>query len=101
MTVETYQARRRRRTVGLPAGPARRALIEYARRGQLQLDEVADVLHLDDGDVPAVVHERRVPWPVADRIAIALGHHPYELWPEWFSDVDDADVPPEGQGGLR
>lgn len=26
-----------------------------------------------------------VPLYSADRIAIALGRHPFEIWPEWFS----------------
>lgn len=24
--------------------------------------------------------------PAADRVAIALGHHPFELWPDWYDE---------------
>lgn len=98
MTSDAQQTRRPGLATGLPTAPARRALIEYARRRRLRLDELADVLHLDDLDVPGVVQGRRLPWPLADRIAVALGHHPYELWPEWFDDIDDADAQPAEQG---
>lgn len=70
--------------VELPTAPARRALVEYARRRRLSMDQLSDVLHLDDIDVPALVERRWLPWHLADRVAVALGRHPCELWPEWF-----------------
>jgi len=70
--------------VELPTAPARRALVEYARRRRLSMDQLSDVLHLDDVDIPALVQRRWLPWPLADRVAVALGRHPCELWPEWF-----------------
>jgi lambda repressor-like predicted transcriptional regulator len=32
-----------------------------------------------------VLAKRSVRSDTADRIAVALGRHPWELWPEWFS----------------
>ena len=31
----------------------------------------------------------------ADRVAVALGHHPAEIWPEWWTSLDDPPAPPD------
>lgn len=79
----------------LSTTPARRALTDYARERRLSLEELADVLHLDF-DVRALIDRRWLPWHLADQVAVALGHHPYELWPEWFDEFDDQACPGEG-----
>lgn len=67
-----------------PAAPARQAIDEFARRRRLTLAETAAQVNLDATFVQAVFHRRWIPWEAADAIAVALGHHPYDLWPEWF-----------------
>ena len=67
-----------------PAEPARRAIDEFASTRRITLGEAAAHLHLDAALVQAVFQRRWVPWEAADAIAVALGHHPCDLWPEWF-----------------
>jgi lambda repressor-like predicted transcriptional regulator len=69
----------------LPAEPARQAVTAYAADCRLRVDEVADVLNLDARVLRSLLERRWVGWETADEIAVALGCHPYELWPEWFS----------------
>ena len=85
--------------IDLSTTPARRALVAYARQRRLRLDQLADVLRLNDLDMPAVLNRRRMSWHIADRIAVALGRHPYELWPEWF-DRADADPGIDSEEGA-
>lgn len=66
------------------AEPARQALSAYARQHRLALVDLTDVLHLRDVDVRSIMQRRWLPWPLADRVAVALGRHPWELWPEWL-----------------
>lgn len=67
-----------------PAEPARSAINEFASTLRITLAEAAGQLHLDAALVQAVFHRRWIPWEAADAIAVALGHHPCDLWPEWF-----------------
>ena len=56
--------------------------------GRLPLGELAKSL----GVAARTVHRWRatdtVPPMAADRAAVALGHHPAEIWPEWGTDAD-------------
>lgn len=36
------------------------------------------------------VQEGSLTWIMADRLACALGHHPSDLWPEWWTLEDTA-----------
>jgi len=67
-----------------PAEPARRVINAFASERRITLAEAAGQLHLDAALVQAVFHRRWIPWEAADAIAVALGHHPCDLWPEWF-----------------
>ncbi len=67
-----------------PAEPARRVINAFASGRRITLAEAAGQLHLDAALVQAVFHRRWIPWEAADAIAVALGHHPCDLWPEWF-----------------
>jgi lambda repressor-like predicted transcriptional regulator len=51
------------------------------------ISALARVLDRDVAQVGKWVHDG-VPLYSADRIAVALGRHPVEIWPEWFSLPD-------------
>ena len=44
-------------------------------------------IHLDEVTARNVFRRRWLPWDRADQIAIALGQHPSELWPDWFEPI--------------
>jgi hypothetical protein len=33
-------------------------------------------------------------------VAVALGHHPYELWPEWFDAFEEVQAGSPGAGAT-
>lgn len=66
----------------LPSQAALRRLLD----GGADLVALADVLRLDRSTLHRLMGRDRLRYDAADRIAIALGRHPYELWPEWFTD---------------
>jgi lambda repressor-like predicted transcriptional regulator len=70
-----------------PPEPARQALIALARRRSLSVMRLTVDIHLDLDTARSVFLRRRLPWDHADHIAIALGRHPSELWPDWFGPV--------------
>jgi lambda repressor-like predicted transcriptional regulator len=71
------------------AGPARGLLLARARQAQTPLSELALAIGLPKRTLHRVLASPRLRWDIADRVAIALGHHPCELWPDWFDlDVD-------------
>ena len=70
-----------------PAEPARKALMELALRRQLSLMEAALEIHLDEVTARKVFLRRWLPWDRADHIAVALGRHPSELWPDWYGPI--------------
>ena len=74
----------------LPAEPARSAVAAFAASRGLRVSEVADVLGFDRVALNALLHCRWVHWGIADAIAVALGLHPCELWPDWFSPMPAA-----------
>jgi lambda repressor-like predicted transcriptional regulator len=67
-----------------PAAPARRVINAFASGQRITLAQAAGQLRLDAALVQAVFHRRWIPWEAADAIAVALGRHPCDLWPEWF-----------------
>ena len=67
-----------------PAEPARKALVTLALRRQFSLMDAALEIHLDEATARNVFLRRWLPWDRADQIAVALGQHPSELWPDWF-----------------
>ena len=54
-----------------------------ADRG-LSVSEVARYLNVDRRTVQRLFGKGRIRSDAADRIAVALGRHPCELWPDWF-----------------
>jgi len=48
------------------------------------LSALAEVLRLDRSTLYRVLSRDRLRYDTADRIAVCLGRHPSELWPEWF-----------------
>lgn len=71
--------------IHLPSQPAQAALRRLLD-GHADLSALADVLRLDRSTLHRLLRGDRLRYDAADRIAIALGRHPYELWPEWFAD---------------
>ena len=69
----------------LPSQPAQAALRRLLD-GDQDLVALADVLRLDRSTLHRLLRRDRLRYDVADRIAVALGRHPYELWPEWFNN---------------
>jgi lambda repressor-like predicted transcriptional regulator len=71
-------------TTFLPAAPAQRLLREQAVVQDGDLSALAEVLRLDRSTLYRVLGRDRLRYDSADRIAVCLGRHPSELWPEWF-----------------
>ena len=69
----------------LPSQPAQAALRRLLD-GDSDLIALADVLRLDRSTLHRLMGRDRLRYDAADRVAIALGRHPYELWPEWFTN---------------
>lgn len=69
----------------LPSQPAQDALRRLLLDGDADLVALADVLRLNRSTLHRLMGRDRLRYDAADRIAIALGRHPYELWPEWFT----------------
>ncbi|HEU0130563.1 MAG TPA: hypothetical protein VFQ85_06185 [Mycobacteriales bacterium] len=72
-----------------PAEPARRAL----RRLVAETDDSICAIAANIGVDPCTLHRLfmrdRLRWDAADHIAVALGYHPCQLWPEWFDDIEE------------
>lgn len=71
------------------AEPARGLLLARARQAEVSLCELAARIGLPKRTLHRVLSAMRLRWDIADRVAIALGHHPCEVWPEWFDLADD------------
>ena len=67
-----------------PAEPARQLLRDRAEIHDITLTEVGEVLGLPRRTLHRVLASSTLRWDAADRVAIALGRHPSELWPSWF-----------------
>ena len=71
------------------AEPARALLLARARQADVSLCELALTIGLPKRTLHRVLASARLRWDIADRVAIALGHHPCEVWPEWFDLAED------------
>ena len=72
------------------AEPARALLTARAGQVGLSLCELALTIGLPKRTLHRVLASSRLRWDIADRVAIALGHHPCELWPTWFDLTHEA-----------
>ncbi len=75
----------------LPAAPAQRLLRQQAASQAGDLSALAEVLRLDRSTLYRVLRRDRLRYDTADRIAVCLGRHPSELWPEWFPTSEQAE----------
>lgn len=75
-----------------PCEPVRTALQRFHSE-DVNLGFLAEVLRVDRSTLYRVLSRDRLRYDTADRIAVALRRHPYELWPEWFSDAGDDGQP--------
>jgi lambda repressor-like predicted transcriptional regulator len=67
------------------AAPLVRELRRCAWRRSQTITDLAEELRLDRRTLQRVLAKRAVRSDTADSIAVALGRHPGELWPEWFT----------------
>jgi lambda repressor-like predicted transcriptional regulator len=56
-----------------------------AQRREQSITDLAQELRIDRRTLQRVLAKRSVRSDTADRIAIALGRHPGEMWPQWFA----------------
>ena len=76
-----------------PAAPARRLLARVVADcdGNLTAASAASAaLQVDRSTLHRLLSRDRLRSDAADRIAVTLGRHPSELWPEWFTDEQAA-----------
>jgi lambda repressor-like predicted transcriptional regulator len=69
-----------------PAAPARRLLARVVADCDGNLTAASIALHVDRSTLHRLLSRERLRSDAADRIAVTLGRHPSELWPEWFAD---------------
>ena len=68
-----------------PAEPARRALRRLAADRDISIVDIALAAGIDRCTLQRLFTRDRLRYDAADNIAVALGCHPCQLWPEWFS----------------
>lgn len=78
-----------------PTAPLIRALHARAERTGCSLVELAELLGIDRRTVQRLPAHPRIDARRADSLAVALGKHPCEIWPEWFA----ADASSAATGG--
>jgi lambda repressor-like predicted transcriptional regulator len=66
------------------AAPLIAELRRHAIRRGRSISGLADDLRIDCRTLQRALARRAVRSDTADHLAIALGRHPCELWPEWF-----------------
>ena len=71
------------------AEPARTLLLARARQAHIPICELALTIGLPKRTLHRVLSSQWLRWDIADRVAVALGHHPCEVWPEWFGLASD------------
>ena len=69
-----------------PAAPARRLLARVVSDHDGNLTAASAVLQIDRRTLHRLLRRDRLRSDAADRIAVTLGRHPSELWPQWFAD---------------
>jgi lambda repressor-like predicted transcriptional regulator len=67
-----------------PADPAVKALRDLAKARDLAVVDIARQLGLDRRTIQRLGRRELLRADAADRIAVALGRHPCELWSTWF-----------------
>ena len=67
-----------------PAAPARRLLARVVADHDGNLTAASAVLQIDRSTLHRLLSRDWLRSDAADRIAVTLGRHPSELWPEWF-----------------
>ena len=78
------RTRRNRASTFFPAAPAQQALARAALAVDGDVSHLAEVLRLDRGTLYRLMRKARLRYDSADAIAVALGRHPVELWPDWY-----------------
>ena len=73
-----------------PAAPVRARLRALAVAEHASVVDLARHLGIDRRTVQRVFTRDWLRSDAADRLAIALGSHPFEIWDSWFSDVPPA-----------
>ena len=68
-----------------PTTPVAALLRRMCLEQRIPMAELADRVGLSFRTVRHCLEERMMRESTADRVACALGRHPCELWPEWFS----------------
>lgn len=68
-----------------PAEPARRALRRLAADRDKTIIDIAAAAGIDRATLQRLFTRDRLRFDAADNIAVALGCHPCQLWPEWFT----------------
>jgi lambda repressor-like predicted transcriptional regulator len=71
-----------------PAGPARRALRRLATDRDSTIVDIALAAGIDRCTLQRLFTRDRLRYDAADNIAVALGYHPCQLWPEWFPTTE-------------
>lgn len=66
------------------AEPARRALRRLAAETDDSICALAENAGVDRDTLHRLFTRDRLRWDAADRLAVSLGFHPCQLWPEWF-----------------
>ena len=69
-----------------PAAPARRLLARVVADCDGNLTAASTALRVDRSTLHRVLNRDRLRSDAADRIAVTLGRHPSELWPDWFDN---------------
>lgn len=70
------------------AEPARRALRRLAADTDSTTCALAGRLGVDRSTIQRLFTRDRIRWDAADHIAIGLGYHPSQIWPEWFDNTE-------------
>ena len=74
------------RAAFFPAAPARRLVARAVADCDGNLTVASVALRGDRSTLHRLLRQDRLRSDAADRIAVTLGRHPSELWPEWFAD---------------
>ena len=69
-----------------PAAPARRLLARVVADCDGNLTAASAALRVDRSTLHRLLSRDRLRSDAADGIAVTLGRHPSELWPDWFAD---------------
>jgi len=74
------------RTPFFPAAPARTLLARVVANCDGNITAASAALQVDRSTLHRLLNRDQLRSDAADRIAVTLGRHPSELWPEWFTD---------------